>query len=139
MCIPAGAQEEHVRNFEVVSQTNTHVTFSWEIVDGYCTSSDINYFHLYLEYKSLYVSSLRIEYSETTQYGAKFMYTTSFEAIYNTQNGIYYSAEVIMWIRVYRSSQNPRYVYSERLYVNFGKCGLITNAEQCWGACMYAC
>ena len=51
------------------------------------------------------------------------MYASSFEAIYNNYN--YYSGELVMWIRVYRNSLTPRYTYSERLYVNFGKCMIV--------------
>ena len=126
LCIPAAAQEEHVCNFQVVNQNNTHATFSWDIVDGYYSSSDIDNFYLHFEYRSLYVSSLNIQYSETTRNDTTFMYTSSYEAFYSTYAN-YYSAELLMWIQVYRSSHlNPRRTYSERLYANFGKCGFIT-------------
>ena len=92
-------------------------------MDGYYSSSSISYFTLSFEYRSLYSSSLQISYNAATRNGNTFMYASSFEAIYNNYN--YYSGELVMWIRVYRSSLNPRYTYSERLYVNFGKCMIV--------------
>ena len=92
-------------------------------MDGYYSSSSINSFTLYFEYRSQYSSSLHISYNAATRNGNTFMYASSFEAIYSNYN--YYSGEFVMWIQVYRSSLTPSYTYSERLYVNFGKCMIV--------------
>ena len=129
----AGAQESHIRNFQVVSQNNTHITFSWEIVDGYFSSGDISSFQLYYEYRpsstySTYIHSIGISFSDATQNGATFTYTSPLEAFY-TDYYYYYNyadgygfGKYIMWIRAYRPGLIPRYTYSGRLYVNLGKC-----------------
>ena len=123
----AGAQESHIRNFHVVSQNNTHITFSWEIVDGYFSSGDISSFQLYYEYRASSTYTIWISFSETTQNGTTFTYINSLEAFF-INNNYYYNADVhefgkyIMWIQVYRPGGIPRYTYSGRLYVNFGKC-----------------
>ena len=106
------AQDQYVRNFQVVSQNSTHITFSWDIVDGYYTSSYINYFHLYYQHRSS-TQSLYIPYSSATRSGATFRYTSS---VINFNNGPY-----VMWVRVYRPSLDPRYTYSRKQYVDTGK------------------
>ena len=106
------AQDDHIRNFQVVSQTNTHVTFSWDIADGYYTSSYINSFYLYYQHRSS-IRGLNIGYSSATRFGATFWYTSSVESF---NNGPY-----VMWVRVYRPSLDPRYTYSGRKYVSIGK------------------
>lgn len=124
----AGAQESHIRNFQVVSQNNTHITFSWEIADCYFSSGDINYFYLYYEYRPSSTNSIYISFSETTQNGATFTYTSPLETFYNNYYYYYNYADgygfgkYIMWIRAYRPGLSPRYTYSGRLYVNLGKC-----------------
>ena len=39
----------YVSNFQVATKDSTHITFSWDIVDGYYTSSYINYFYLHYQ------------------------------------------------------------------------------------------
>ena len=106
------AQDEYVRNFQVVSQNSTHITFSWDIVDGYYSSSYINYFHLYYQYRYS-TSSLYISYSSATRSGATFRYTSSV--------GYFNSGPYIMWVQVYRASLYPGYTYSRTKYVNISK------------------
>ena len=107
------AQDDYIRNFQVVNQNSTHITFSWDIVDGYYNSSYINYFRLYYQHRSS-TPSLYIRYSSATRNGATFRYTRSVRTF---NNGPY-----IMWVRVYRSSAlDPRYTYSRRQYVDTGK------------------
>ena len=132
----AGAQESHIRNFQVVCQTDTHITFSWEIVDSYFSSGDISSFQLYYEHRAYSTYSMSITFSETTQIGTTFTYTSPLEAfiINNYYPCYYYSyypycytdgyelGKYVMWIRAYRPGLIPRYTYSERLYVNLGKC-----------------
>ena len=114
----AVAQVNHIRNFLVVNRNSTHITFSWEIVDGYYTSSDIRSFRLYYQGRfSRSTSFVPITYSSTTQSGGNFQYTTPLDAFGHNNYG-----EYTMWIRLYRdNSQIPRYTYSERKYVNIGK------------------
>ena len=127
----AGAQESRIRNFQVVSQNDTHITFSWEIVDGYFSSSDISYFQLYYEYRASSTYSIYIRFSDTTQNGTTFTYTSPLEAFINNYNYYYNYADgygfgkYIIWTQAYRSGLIPRYTYSERLYVDLGKCDYI--------------
>ena len=113
----AAAQDNHIRNFQVDSRTSTHITFSWDIADSYCSSSHISSFTLYYQGRSANsVSEVAIAYSSTNRTGCSFQYTTSLATFDNVRD------EYIMWICVYRSSSlNPRYTYSERKYVNIGK------------------
>ena len=107
------AQDDHIRNFQVVSQTNTHIIFSWDIVDSYYNSSYIYSFRLYYRHRSS-IQSLNIPYSSATRSGATFRYTSS---VINFNNGPY-----VMWVRVYRSSAlDPWYTDSRRKYVSIGK------------------
>ena len=122
----AGAQENHIRNFQVVSQNTTHITFSWEVSPDYLSTinnSHYSYFYLRFEYKSLYTSSLYIEESKTTHNGSTFTYTSPFEAFYvNNYYTKYHSGEFIMWIEL--AVYNYTYygsTASEHLYVKFGK------------------
>ena len=107
------AQDDYIRNFREVSQNSTHITFSWNIADGYYSSSSINYFYLYYQHRSS-IQSLYIPYSSATRSGATFRYTSS---VGNFNNGPY-----LMWVEVYRySTLDPRIIYSRRMYVNIGK------------------
>ena len=124
----AGAQESHIRNFQVVSQNDTHITFSWEIVDGYFSSGDISSFQLYYEHRAYSTDSISISFSETTQNGTTFTYTSPLEAFFINNYYYYHYADgyefgkYIMWIRAYRPGLILKYTYSGRLYVNLGKC-----------------
>lgn len=121
----AAAQENHVRNFQVLSQNNTHITFSWEIANDYYhpTNNRYTYFYLRFEYRSLYTSSLNVRTSETTQNGSTFMYTSPLEAFYvDNYYSRYHSGEFVMWIEI--NVYNYTYydsTSSEHLYVKFGK------------------
>lgn len=44
MSIHTAAQERHISNLQIVSQDGTHVTASWDIVDGYHNSGNIQGF-----------------------------------------------------------------------------------------------
>ena len=39
----------HVSNFQVATKGSTHITFYWDSVDGYYTSSYISYFYPHLD------------------------------------------------------------------------------------------
>ena len=110
-CVSTDAQDQYIRNFQA-TKSSTQFTFSWEIVDGYYSSSDISYFHLYYQHRSS-TSTLYISYSSASSYSRYFSYTSPLETF---PNGPY-----IMWLRVYRPSLEPRYTYSEKQYVKIGK------------------
>ena len=107
----------------MASRNSTHITFSWDIVDRYYTSSYISYFRLYYQRRSSsYAPSVYIYYSSATRSGTTFSYTHSLETF---NNGPY-----MMWVRVYRHSRYPRYTYSEKMYVLIGKLDLETPYSQ---------
>ena len=107
------AQDSHIRNFRVASRNSTHITFSWDIVDGYYSSSYIDYFYLYYQHRTS-TYSLYIPYRSATSNGATFSYTSSL-AIFN--NGPY-----AMWVRVYRDSRiQPRITLSKKKFMKFSK------------------
>ena len=89
------AQDNDINNFHVASRNSTHITFSWDIVDGYYTSSYISSFRLYYQRRaSSYAPSVHISYSLATNKGATFSYTHSLET-FNDE-------PYIMWVWVYR-------------------------------------
>ena len=111
-----GAQEV-IRNFQVANRNSTHITFSWDIVDGYYTSSYISYFRIYYRQRpySGYRSSIYITYSNSDliKVGASFKYTTTVTA-FSTYG------QYVMSVYVYRSSLTPSSVYSDEVYVEVG-------------------
>ena len=112
-CVSTDAQDQYIRNFQVASRNSTHITFSWDIVDGYYTSSYIRYFRLYYQHRSSYAPSVYIDYSSATRSGATFSYTSP-PVTFN-------DGPCIMWVRAYRPSLVPRYTYSKKKYVKIGK------------------
>ena len=112
--------QEVVRNFQVATQNSTHITFSWDIVDGYHSSSDISYFRIYYRerpgYRG-YSSSLYISYSNSDliKIGSSFKYTTAV----TTFSG--FGQQFVMSVYVYRSGLTPNAVYSDEIYVEVGK------------------
>ena len=122
MSIHTAAQERHISNLQIVSQDGTHVTASWDIVDGYHNSGDITGFFWY--YQSRFSStprSINILYNSATKNATTFRYTT--------ERFVELNSEYIMWIQARRSSQSPRRVYSLRKYVHLGK----WNIYKFWG------
>ena len=114
----AGAQEV-IRNFQVANKNSTHITFSWDIVDGYYTSSYINYFHIYYAQRPRsgyysYIGSISYSNSNLIKIGSSFQYTT-------TVASFSYFGQYVMWVDVYRSSLNPSTVNSDQIYVEVGK------------------
>ena len=112
------AQEENIRNFQVLGQTSTHITFSWDIVDGYYSSSSIQNFDLLYQSWSESSSSDSISYSLTVQ-NTNTNGVVTFMSNISTER--YSHGEYIMWIRVTRHSLTPRYTYSGKRFVNIGK------------------
>ena len=124
--ILAGAQEV-IRNFQVANRNSTHITFSWDIVDGYYTSSYINRFRIYYVQRPSggYYSYHTIYYSNSNliKIGASFQYTA-------TATSFSYYGQYVMWVYVRRSSLTPSTVYSDQIYVEVGK--WIMLASNCW-------
>ena len=99
----------------MANKNSTHITFSWDIVDGY--SSNISSFNLYYQHRTSTYSRY-IYYSSASRSGATFSYTHSLETF---NDGPY-----IMWVQAYRRYLYPRYTYSEKKYVRIGKLDLET-------------
>ena len=98
----------------MTDKNSTHITFSWDIVDGYYSSSDIYYFQLYYQPRYTYLRGVYIPYSSTTRNGATFSYTHSLETF---NNGPY-----IMWVWVYRRFPlDPTFTYSRKKKIDIGK------------------
>ena len=105
----------------MANKNSSHITFSWDIVDDYYTSSYISYFYLYYQNRTSTYSQY-ISYSSTTPSGTTFSYTSPLETF---NNGPY-----IMWVEVYRPYRYPRYIYSEKTYIRIGKLYLETPSSQ---------
>ena len=115
MC--AGAQDA-IRNFQVASQNSTHITFSWDIVDGYYSDYYIDYFYIYYRERSVY-SGYRSQigsfsYSASNVNGASFQYTTTVTS-FSTYG------QYVMAVYVSRSLLSPSGTYSNEIYVEVGK------------------
>ena len=111
--------QEVIRNFQA-TKNSTHITFSWDIVDGYYSSSYISSFRIYYRQRtgySGYSSSLYISYSNSDliKIGSSFKYTTAA----TTFSG--YGQQFVMSVYVYRSHLKPNGVYSDEIYVEVGK------------------
>ena len=110
--------QEVIRNFQA-TKNSTHITFSWDIVDGYYSSSYISYFHIYYAIRLItgYISTIgSISYSDNSLAvtGSSFRYTTTV-----TSFGSF--GQYVMWVRVYRSSLTPSYSFSDQIYVEVGR------------------
>ena len=110
--------QEGIRNFQATKNSN-QITFSWDIVDGYHSSSDIGYFHIYYAYRPntgyySYIGYIYYTDSSLTVTGSSFQYTTTV-----TTFGDF--GQYVMWVRVYRSSLSPVYSYSDQIYVEVGR------------------
>ena len=106
-----------MRDFQVAHKNSTHITFSWDIVDGYYNSSYIDYFHIYYRDRAGDTGfSGPISYSDSslTVTRSSFQYTTTVTSFGNHD-------QYVMWIGVYRSSLSPSYSYSDQVYVEVGR------------------
>ena len=112
------AQEEYIQNFQVLGQTGPHITFSWDIVDGYYSSSSIQNFDLQYQSWSESIASKYIRYSSTVQ-NTNTNGVVTFMSNISTER--YSHGEYIMWIRVTRLSLAPRYTYSRKRLVNISE------------------
>ena len=114
--------QDAISNFQVASQNSTHITFSWDIVDGYYTNYYIDYFYIYYRersassgYRSLIGS---FSYSDSNVNGASFQYTTTVTS-FSTYG------QYLMAVYVYRSRLTPPGTYSDEIYVEVGKSLLV--------------
>ena len=110
--------QDAIRNFQVANKNSTHITFSWDIVDGYYSSSYIRYFRIYYRERPLTGSrnSGTISYSNSNliKIGSSFQYTTTVLS-FNTYG------QYVMWLYMSRTSVNPSTSYSQQIYVEVGK------------------
>lgn len=120
------AEDPHICNFKAIAKNETHVTFSWDIVDAQYTSdleySRINHFQLHYKERKANWSSVYIPYTITTRRGSatpKFTFTTK-AAIFG-KKGIY-----TMQLSVYRHKLTPKSLYSRQVYVDLGMAQVIT-------------
>ena len=113
----AGAQDANVRNFHIVRQDNTHITFSWDIVDGY-HSSILDFTFYYRQrsnpYESISFANPPVYSTNQTNGGRTFSYTLTL------QEGHTFYGPYVMWIRVHRYRISPTYTYSEQVSVTLG-------------------
>lgn len=118
----AGVTENaHIFNFKAIGRNNTHVTFSWDVVDDQHSSdlvesSYINHFQLHYKERKANWSSVYIPYSIATRRTSAtptFTFTTKIATF--GKMGVY-----IMQLSVYRHKLIPKYVYSKHVYVDLG-------------------
>ena len=112
--------QEVFRNFQVASRNSTHITFSWDIVDGYYSSSYISRFRIYYQERPYtgsrsYIGTISYSSSSLIKIGPSFQYTTTVTSLSS------YGPQFVMWVYVYRPSLNPSTVYSDQIYVEMGK------------------
>ena len=111
--------QDAIRNFQVANRNSTHITFSWDIVDPYYSSSYISYFQIFYRDRAYYTdyrTAIYISYSDNNliKIGSSFQYTTEVTS-FSTYG------QYIMWVYVYRSSLEPTASYSEQIYVEVGE------------------
>ena len=112
------ASQEVIRNFQT-DVNSTHITFYWDIADGYYSSSYVSYFHIYYRQRASYtggyaLSAIYYSYSTLIKKGSSFEYTTTVTTFGS-------SGQYVMWVRVYRPSRTPAYSYSEQIGVEVGE------------------
>ena len=109
--------QEIIRNFQA-NKNSTHITFSWDIVDGYYSSSYISNFRIYYRERphtgSSYIGTISYSNSNLIKIGTSFQYTTTVTSFSNF-------GQYVMWVRVYRPSLTPSYAYSDQIYVEVGR------------------
>ena len=111
--------QEVIRNFKA-NKNSTHITFSWDIVDGYDSSSYIRYFRIYYAYRPntgyySYIGTIAYSSSSLIKIGSSFQYTTTVTSLSS------YGQQFVMCLYVSRPSLIPSYAYSDQLYVEMGK------------------
>ena len=110
--------QEVVRNFQA-TKNSTHITFSWDIVDGYYSSSYINSFRIYYRERPYtgFQSYFSLSYSSSSliKIGPSFQYTTTVTSLSS------YGHQFVMWVYVSRRRLNPSTAYSDQIYVEMGK------------------
>lgn len=109
--------EDHIQNFKAIDRNLTHVTFSWDVVDGQYSSNHINYFQMHYKDRTANWSSLYIPYIITTQTRSPnptFHFTTRIATFGKP-------GQYIMQLSVYRHRLVPRTLYSAPVHVDLGK------------------
>ena len=117
-------ENAHICNFKAIGRNNTHVTFSWDVVDDPYSSdlvetNHINHFQLHYKERKANWSSVYIPYSIATRRGsATPTFTFSTKIATFGKMGVY-----IMQLSVYRHKLVPKYVYSKHVSVDLGMYG----------------
>ena len=110
------AEDAHICNFKTTGRNNTHVTFSWDVVDNHYSSSHINHFQLHYKERKANWSSVYIPYIITTRTGsAKPTFTFTTRTATFGKKGVY-----VMQLSVYRHKLFPKSLYSSPVYVDLG-------------------
>ena len=114
----AGAQEA-IRNFQVANKNGTHITFSWDIADGYYSSKYVNYFRIFYRDRPYtgsrsHIGTISYTDSSLIKIGSSFHYTTTVTS-FSTYG------QYVMWLYVYRSRLSPSASYSNQIYIEVGK------------------
>ena len=119
LCQILADAQDVIRNLQT-NKNSTHITFSWDIVDGYYSSSRINSFTIYYRERSgssgYFYSNIGISYSNNNliKIGSSFQYTTTVTSFSNY-------GQYVMAVYVYRPSLVPTGIYSDEIYVEVGK------------------
>ena len=103
-------------------RTSTHITFSWKVVDGYHSSSNIEYFIIFYRERSGSTSFITlISYSDLhlTVTGSSFAFNATMSSY----------GQYLMWVRAYRPKRTPVYSFSKPIYVELSEYVCAYNAE----------
>ena len=114
----AGAQEV-IRNFQMANKNDTHITFSWDIVDGYYSSKYVDSFRIYYRERPhtgsrTYIGTISYSNSNLIKIGSSFQYTTTVTSFSNY-------GQYVMWVYVSRSGITPSASYSDQVFIEVGK------------------
>ena len=116
LCQTLADAQEAIRNFQA-HKNSTHITFSWDIVDGYYSSSYINYFQIYYSQRppagyTSHIGTITYNNANLIKIGSSFKYTTSVTYLS--------SGQYVMWLYVYRPSLTPTVSYSTQICLEAG-------------------
>ena len=97
-------------------RTSTHITFSWKVVDGYHSSSNIEYFTIFYRERSGSTSSIT-----SISYSDRHLTVTGSSFEFNTTMSSFNYGQYVMWVRAYRPSHTPAYSFSKQIYVELSR------------------
>ena len=97
-------------------RTSTHITFSWKVVDGYHSSSNIEYFTIFYRERSGSISSI-----SSISYSDRHLTVTGSSFEFNTTISSFNYGQYVMWVRAFRPSRTPAYSFSKQIYVELSR------------------